>query len=73
MALYVFLYDIAIITVSVKDAFSGLFFRNINAVVIVALLSTKPCLSFLKFYFLAKIFGETFIMSVKPTSFPKET
>ena len=49
MALFVFLYDIVIITVSVKDAFSGLFFRNINVAVIVALLSTKPCLSFLKF------------------------
>ena len=41
-------------------------------VVIVALSSTKPCLSYLKFYVLAKIFGETFIMPVKSTSFPKE-
>ena len=32
----------------------------------------KLCLSFLKFQFLAKMFGETFIMSLKSTSFSKE-
>ena len=45
---------------------------DINVIEIIALLSTKPCLSFSKFYFLAKIFEETFIEFVKSTSFPKE-
>ena len=64
--------------------FSGLFFRkqkgtrvfqwqeDINVVVISALSSTKQCLSFLKFQFLAKIFRETFVMSLKSTSYFKE-
>ena len=71
-------------TASVKTAFSGLFFHkqkgarvfqweeDVNVVVIIALSFTKACLSFLRFSFLAKIFGETCIMSVKSTSFPKE-
>ena len=46
--------------------------EDINVVVIIALSPTKKCLSFFKFQFLAKIFGETFIMSLKSTSFPKE-
>ena len=60
----------------VKNVFSGLFFpklkvqglfqwqEDINVVVISALSSTKPCLSFLKFQFL--------VMFLKSTSFPKE-
>ena len=64
--------------------FSGLFFRkqkvtsvfqwqeDVNVVVSSALSSTKLWLSFLQFQFLAKMFGETFIMSLKSTSFPKE-
>ena len=67
-----------------KNAFASIFFRKqkvsrvfqwqegVNVVVVIFLLSTKSCLSFLKFYFLAKIFGEMFIMSVKSNSFPKE-
>ena len=67
-----------------KNAFSDLSFRkqkgasvfhlqeDINVVLITAPSSTKPGLSFLKFQFLAKIFRETFIMSLKSTSFPKE-
>ena len=46
--------------------------ENVNVVVIVALSSIKSGLNFLKLYFLAKIFGETLIMSLKSTSFPKE-
>ena len=55
----VFLCNFAQFTVSFKNAFSGLFFRKqkgtrvsqevINVVVIIALSSTKLCLSFLKF------------------------
>ena len=45
--------------------------EDINVVVISTLSSTKLCLSFLIFEFLAKIFGETFIMSLKSTWFPK--
>ena len=41
-----------------------------TVIVISTLSSTKPCLSFLKF--LAKILGETFLMSLKSTLFPKE-
>ena len=64
-----------------KNAFSALFFRkqkgtrtiqwqeDVNVIVIIALSSTKPCFGFLKFQFLAKIFGETFIIFVKSTSF----
>ena len=71
-------------TISVKNALSGLFFRKqkgtrvfqrqeiIKVVVISALSSTKLCLRFCKFYILAKIFGEMFIMSMKPTTYPKE-
>ena len=71
-------------TISVKNVFSGLFFdkqkgtrvfqwqEDINVVVILSVLSTETYLSFLKFYFLGKIFGETLIMFVKSTSFPKE-
>ena len=46
--------------------------EDIIVVVISALSFVKACLSFLKFLLLAKIFGETFIMSIKSTSFPKE-
>ena len=46
--------------------------KNVNVVVILSLLSTETYLSFLKFYFLGKIFWETLIMFVKSTSFPKE-
>ena len=46
--------------------------EDINVVVIYALSSTKACLSFVKFQFLAKTFGETFIMSLKSTLIPKE-
>ena len=46
--------------------------EDINAVLISALSSTKLCLSLLKFQFLAKIFGEGFIMSQRSTSIPKE-
>ena len=46
--------------------------EDVNVVVLIVLLSTKRCLSFLKFQFLVKIFGEIIIMSVKSTSFPKE-
>ena len=79
MAYFVFLYDFLIIHFSVKNAFSGPFFRkqkvtrvfqwekDINVVVIIALSSTKTYLSFLKFFLLAKIFGETFIIVVKST------
>ena len=42
---------------------------DINVVVISA---KKLCLSFLKFKVLVKIFGETFIMSLESTPFPKE-
>ena len=71
-------------TISVKNALSGLFFREqkgtrvfqrqeiIKVVVISALSSTKLCLRFCKFYILAKIFGEMFIMSMKSTTYPKE-
>ena len=47
----------AIIHGSVRIVFSDLFFRNQkgNVVVVSALSFTKPCLSFLKFQFLAKI------------------
>ena len=41
--------------------------EGINIVLISALSSTKACLSFLKFLFLAKIFRETFVMSLKST------
>ena len=69
---------------SVKNAFSGLYFckqkgtrvfrwqEDINVVVISALSSTKSCLSFLKFSFLAGVFKKNFIMSLKSTLFPKE-
>ena len=39
---------------------------------LLSVLFQKPCLSFLKFGFLAKIYGDTFIMSLQSTSFPKE-
>ena len=72
------------ITVSFKDAFSGLLFRKeigarvfqwqeeTNVVVIIALSSTKPCLNFLKFLPWAEIFWEAYFMSVKSTSFCHE-
>ena len=47
--------------------------EDINAVVLLAFLSTKPCLSFLKSLFLAKIFGKTFIVAMKSTSFSYKT
>ena len=46
--------------------------EDINVVVTGALLCTKPCLSFLKFWCLAKIFGKTFILSLKSILFRKE-
>ena len=46
--------------------------EDVNVVVLIVLLSTKRCLSFLKFQLLVKIFGEMIIMYVKSTSFPKE-
>ena len=47
--------------------------EDLNVVVASALSSRKLCLSFLKFYILAKIFGETFIMYLKSTSFPSDS
>ena len=46
--------------------------KDINVVVISVFSSTKLCLSFSKVLFSAKVFYETFIMSLKSTSFPKE-
>ena len=70
--------------VSVNNQFSGLFFskqkgtrvfqlqEDNNVVIIITLSSTKTCLNFLIFYFLANEFGETSNMSMKSTSFTKE-
>ena len=46
--------------------------RKILMLLLSVLFDLQIRLSFLKFYFLAKIFGETFIMSLKSTLFPKE-
>ena len=71
-------------TASFKNAFSSLFYRkqksakvlqcqeDINVEVIIALSSTKLCLSLLNFYSWAEIFGEMYIMFVKSISFPHE-
>ena len=46
--------------------------KEILMSLISVLFHLQNCVSFLKFWFLAKSFGERFIMSLESTLFPKE-